>query len=215
MTPDEDTPTDEPGPTDDADDPAGEREGEGEGDLPDEVVEAAERLTRLARRAVDEGEAAAYRDDRDDRLAEYGFLARVRDADDTLVLYPEEWVTGDGTARVARIDDTGRAVERRLSGAGDPDDWTEIEDHNAELVDRVADDHGAVHAANARAFADFMGNHYARRVEDAGADEVSEFLTEYYPRNAWPSKEQREVVETSIRHLFAAADARFPSGRGG
>ncbi|ESP89896.1 DUF7108 family protein [Candidatus Halobonum tyrrellensis] len=185
-------------------------ESEPEPELPEAVVEAAERLTRLARRAVDDGEAAAYRADRDERLADHGFVARVREADDTLVLHPEEWVEG-GTARVDRIDDTARAVERPLSGAGDPDDWTEVERHNAALVERVAEEHGEPHTANARAFAEFMSNHYARPVEEARADELSEFLTEYYPRNAWPSEEQREAVDASLRHLFAAADTPFPS----
>ena len=180
-----------------------------ESELPEPVVEEAERLTKLATASVDEEEADAYRADRDERLAEYDFSARVREDDDTLVLYPEEWLVDD-TVRVERIDDTDRAVERSLSGAGDPDDWSAVEEHNAALVAAVADEHGEPHAANARAFADFMGNHYARPVEEATADELREFLTEYYPRNAWPSKEQREVVDTSLRYLFARADAPFP-----
>ncbi|MFB6102299.1 MAG: rnhA operon protein [Haloplanus sp.] len=178
-------------------------------ELPPDVQEAAERLTRLARRAVDDREAAAYERDRADRLAEYGFTARVREADDTLVLHPAEWLEGD-TARMERIEDTDRAVEIPLSGSGDPDEWDAVEAHNADLVDAVDERAGSIHAANARAFADFMGNHYARPMETATAEEIREFLTEYYPRNAWPSDEQRDVVRQSLEHVFAAAKTEIP-----
>ena len=178
-------------------------------ELPEPTVDAAERLTRLAREVVDEAEADAYRKDRAERLAEHGFTARVREDDDTLVCYPDEWID-DGTVQIDRIDDTDRAVEVSLSGPGDPDDWSEIENHNAALVEQVAADHDETHAANARAFADFMGNHYARPMDSADADEVQEFLDEYFPRNAWPSEEQRDAVRASLRHVFEAADERTP-----
>lgn len=186
-----------------AEDPEGDdaRGDEQASELPEAVADEAERLTRLAREAVDDAEAGAYRTDRAARLDEHGFTARVRESDDTLVLHPEEWLE-DGVVRVDRIEDTGRAVERSLSGPGDPDDWDAVEAHNAAVVDRVGEEHGEPHRANARAFADFMGNHYAKHVEDATADEVAEFLEEYFPRNAWPSKKQRDAVETSLRLVF-------------
>jgi len=174
-------------------------------ELPREVVDTAERLTRLARRAVDDAEAAAYERDREERLAEYGFTARVRESDDTLVCHPAEWLEG-GTVR-------DRAVEVSLSGSGDPESWDAVEAHNAEVVEAVAERAGAVHAANARAFADFMGNHYARRVETATAAELREFLTEYFPRNAWPSEEQRGAVERSLEHVFAVTETDDQSRR--
>jgi len=178
-------------------------------ELPKPTVDAAERLTRLAREVVDEAEVDAYREDRAERLAEHGFTARVREDDDTLVCYPEEWIE-DGTVQIDRIEDTDRAVEVSLSGPDDPDDWSEVEEHNAALVEQVAEDHTGVHAANARAFADFMGNHYARPMDSADADEVQEFLDEYFPRNAWPSEEQRDAVRASLRYVFEAADERTP-----
>ncbi len=181
----------------------------GTDDLPEDVVAEAVRLTRLARRAIDPHEAAAYRADRDDQVAAHGYVARVREDDDTLVLYPAEWVD-DGTANLDRIDDTERAVERRLAGTGDDDDWGTVESHNADLVEAVERTHGTVHAANARAFADFMGNHYARRVETATQEEVQEFLFEYYPRNAWPTEAQQEVVEQSLRLVFDVAEEPAP-----
>ncbi|MFB6154984.1 MAG: rnhA operon protein [Haloferacaceae archaeon] len=178
-------------------------------ELPDEVVDDAERLTRLERDVVDPDEMEAYRQRREELLTAHGFTARVREDDDTLVLHPEEWLE-DGVARMDRIEDTDRAVEVSLSGAGDPENWHAVEDHNRRLVEAVGDEHGDVHVANARAFADFMGNHYARRVETATAGEVREFLEEYYPRNAWPSAEERAVVGRSLELLFDAAGAELP-----
>ncbi|WP_276300576.1 DUF7108 family protein [Halorussus lipolyticus] len=176
-------------------------------ELPESTVERAERLTRLARDAVDDSEAEAYRDERADLLADHGFRARIRDDDTgaTLVLYPEEWKE-DGTIRPERIEDTGRAVEISLSGPGDPDEWDEVDEHNRGLVAQVREAHGDVHGDNASAFADFMSNHYARPMDSATSGEVEEFLGEYFPRNAWPSKEQRAVVRESIDLVFEAAD---------
>lgn len=194
--------------------------------VPDDVVNQAERLTRLARRAVDENEAAAYRARRDELVAEYGYTARVRTdgralggadergeqgdvrgVDATLVLYPSEWLT-DGIVDVDGIEDTSRAVERQLSGTGSEAEWDRIEAHNRALAERIADEHGAAHGANAHAFADFMGNHYARRMETADPSEIREFLEEYYPRNAWPSDEQRDCVEQSVSLVLDAEGAR-------
>jgi hypothetical protein len=182
-------------------------------ELPAAVVEEAERLTRLARRASDPDEAAAYRRARADRLAEHGFTARVREDDpgETLVLHPADWVE-DGTVRTDRIEDTGRAVEVSLEGPGDPDDWDAVEAHNRALVREVRAAHGEVHGDTAAAFADFMGNHCAKRIEDATAREVEEFLTEYFPRNAWPTDEQTAAATQSLRHLFRAADTDPPIG---
>ena len=172
-------------------------------ELPEETVERAERLTRLARDAVDGAEAAAYREERADLLADRDFTARVRadDAGETLVLHPEEWVE-DGTIRTERIEDTGRAVEVSLSGPGDPGEWDAVDEHNREVAARVREAHGDVHGDNAEAFADFMGNHYARPVESATSDEIEEFLSEYFPRNAWPSEKQRAVVDDSIEFVL-------------
>jgi len=173
---------------------------------PADVVEEAERLTRLARDATGE-EAAAYRERRDELLAEYDYRTRVREDDETLVCYPADWVDG-GVVDPAAIEDTDRAIERPL-GTGDAD-WTEIAEHNREVARTVATEHGGVHGENATAFAEFMNNHYARRIETAGNREVRRFLDEYFPRNAWPSDAQRDVVEESVRLIFHAVDAEVP-----
>jgi hypothetical protein len=190
-------------------DSEGSDEYDSTGELPSDAAAEAERLTRLAREATVEAEETAYRDEREQLLADHGFLARVREADDTLVLHPAEWVE-DGTVYPSKIDDTDRAVEISLSGPGDPDDWEAVERHNAAIVEAVRDAHGDVHGDNARALADFMGNHYARRMDTADAEELREFFAEYFPRNAWPSNEQRRVVEESIELVFEAADAEPP-----
>jgi len=180
-------------------------------ELPAGVIDEAERLTRRAREAVDPNEAAAYRERRGSLLADHGFRARIREEGrDTLVLYPDEWVE-DGTVQPDRIEDIDRGVERPLEGPGEADEWEVIEDHNRELAEAVAADNGPVHGDNAHALADFASNHYAKPVEDLTGAELEEFLEEYFPRNAWPSAQQKEVVTESVRLVFAAADQPVPA----
>jgi len=163
-----------------------------------EVVDEAERLTRLAREAIDEAEAAAYREARAELLDKHDYTARVREEDhDVLVVHPQEWVE-DGTVYPEQIDDVDRGIERPLSGPGDPDDWEEVWEHNMALVETVEDEHGDVHGANAEALAEFMSNHYAKEIEQATESELDEFLEEYYPRNVWPTDDQKAVVEESV-----------------
>ncbi|WP_166035542.1 DUF7108 family protein [Halorussus pelagicus] len=197
-------------PSDDAIENGDESTADGEsadGELPRETVERAERLTRLARDAVDDAEAEAYREERSELLDDHEFRARVREEDpgETLVLHPDEWLE-DGLIRTERIEDTDRAVEISLSGPGDPDEWESVEQHNRDIAARVREVHGDVHGDNAAAFADFMGNHYARPVESATSDELSEFFSEYFPRNAWPTEKQRKTVQESIDLVFEVAD---------
>lgn len=175
-------------------------------DLPGDIVDEAEQLTRLARAATDHDERTAYEDRRETLVADHGYAARVREEStrEVLVLYPTEWLE-DGIVRTDHIDDLDRAVERPLSGPGDPESWDAVDAHNRSVAAHVADFRGSVHGANAHAFADFMSNHYARPVESAGEREIAEFLTEYFPRNAWPSAEQKAEIETSIDLVFDAA----------
>lgn len=179
---------------------------------PDDVLEEAKRLTRQSRAAVDPQEARAYLDRRDDMLAEHGLVARVREEPDgaVLVCYPTEWVDEAGVVRTERITDTDAAIEIRLSGTGPQGDWETADARNRELVESVRNRWGDVHGDNVAAFADFMGNHYARPVDTATAAEIREFLEEYYPRNAWPTPDQAAVIEDSLRHLFELAEEPFP-----
>ncbi|MCL9814799.1 DUF7108 family protein [Natranaeroarchaeum aerophilus] len=180
-------------------------------ELPTDVIEEAERLTRLAREVSDGSECDAYLSRRDDLLDDEAFEARIRSEDsrEVLVLHPAEWLD-DGTIRPDRIEDTDRAVEIPLTGPGDPDDWQTVKKHNRDVVERVRENHGDLHGDNARALAEFIGNHYARPIESATAAELQEFRTEYYPRNVWPTEEQRDVVDRSIEVVFETVDRRVP-----
>jgi hypothetical protein len=179
-----------------------ERTGDAGSGLPGEVVDEAERLTRLAREASERAEAEAYREARSELLAEHGYEARVReDGRDTLVCYPAEWVV-DGTVRPDRVEDVDRGTERPLEGPGAAAEWDTVDEHNREVAAAVAERHGETHGANARALADFASNHYAKPIEDLSGDERAEFLEEYFPRNAFPTDDQRAVVEESLRLVF-------------
>ncbi|SNZ12994.1 hypothetical protein SAMN06269185_2007 [Natronoarchaeum philippinense] len=180
-------------------------------ELPTDVSEEAERLTRLAREAVDEDEAAAYRRRRASLLDNHEFTARIREDEtgDVLVLHPEEWIE-DGRIHPDRIEDTDRATEISLEGPGDPDEWDDVRDHNEAIAEQVRDAHGDVHGDNAAAFADFMQNHLAKPVESATGEEIQTFLSEYFPRNAWPSETQQAEIDRSIELVFETADARLP-----
>ncbi|MFB6093996.1 MAG: rnhA operon protein [Halanaeroarchaeum sp.] len=184
---------------------------------PPDVIEEAERLTRLARRATDDAEAAAYRDRRETVLAEEDFVARVREDDDgaTLVCHPAEWVDEEGVVDLDAVEDLGRGVEVSLSGADAGDGWAETDAHNRAHVEAVRERHGDRHAENARAFADFMGNHYAAAVEDATGRQIGTFLREYYPRNAWPSGDAAASVNRSVRLLLETARERASRARSG
>ena len=180
-------------------------------ELPPDVVQRAERLTRLARAAVDPAESKAYREERDELVAEHDYTVRIREEDDNdvLVCYPSEWVE-DGTVQTDRIDDVDRGVERQLSGAGDPDDWEEVADANDEIVEQVAEEHQDVHAANVQALADFASNHYAKPIRDLTRPELREFMDEYLLRNAWPTDRQKRVVEDSVEIAFEKTDVSCP-----
>ena len=184
-------------------------------ELPEDTIEEVERLTRLAREAVDDAEATAYRAERAGLLDEYGFTARIREEDtgEVLVCYPSEWVE-DGVIRPERVEDTDRGVEVRLSGPGDPDERDEVDRRNRDVVAAVRATPGEAHAATARALADFMGNHYGKPIAEATGDELAEFREEYFPRNAWPSDEQRSLLGESVRMTVEEAGGRLPDTAG-
>ena len=178
----------------------------GDPPLPADVVTRAVTLTRRLRQAVDDDERAVFSAERDRLLADHDYVARVREdaAGETLVLYPDEWID-DGVVRVDRVEDTGRAVERSLTGVGS-DDWGDVAAHNRRIADRVAAVHGDPHGATAHAYADFMSNHYAKRIEAASPAERREFREEYLPRNGWPTEAEREAIEESLRRIEETAE---------
>ena len=191
----------------DSDGSGGEDEREGDPPLPESVVEEAERLTRLAREAVDESEAATYRTERDGLLEDHDYEARVRedDAGETLVCYPAEWLQ-DGVIQVDEVEDLSRGVEVSLSGPGESDEWDAVDAHNRDVAETVAERHGEPHASTVSALADFASNHYAKALEDLTTGEQAEFREEYLPRNGWPSEEQLAQVEESLELAVAVAE---------
>jgi len=185
-----------------------------ETDLPREVVDEVERLTRLERTAVDENEIEAYESRRDELLDEHDFTSRIRDddGDDVLVLHPDEWHE-DGVIRTDRIEDIDRAAEIPLEGAENPDDWEAVDEHNRELVAAVRADHGDVHGDNAAMLADFAGNHYAKPMDALTGDELAEFQSEYVVRNTWPTEKQQDVLEESIELVLETAAGAVPDAQ--
>lgn len=180
-------------------------------ELPQAVVDRAVALTRSARRAGDAGTASALERSRDRMLETFGFEARIRESDDgaVLVCYPTEWLE-DGVARLDRIKDRSRAIERSVSAESADAGFDEVDGHNREIVAAVESIAGSDHAANVTAFADFMGNHRLRPLEMATTADVKEFLDEFYPRNAWPTDKQETRVEESLRLAFEEANAPVP-----
>lgn len=178
---------------------------------PAAIIREAERLTRLARQTGNDEERALYRRKRDEILDEHGFTARIRESDDTLVCYPSEWMA-EGTAQVDRIEAVDKAVEVSLSGPGDPDRFDEVAEHNRSIVADIKTTYGRTHAANARAFADFMENHYVKQVDRATVDELTEFRTDYFRRNVWPTDEQRQKLDASLALVFEIAGLSPPDG---
>ncbi|MES3160221.1 MAG: hypothetical protein PPP55_01455 [Halorubrum sp.] len=175
-------------------------------DIPAEVVDEAERLTRLARETADSEAAAHYRERRDELVTDHDYTPRLREDDDTLVLYPEEWMAS-GTVQLDRIETTDRAVEVSLSGPGDADHYRAVAAYNDAVAEAVAERADEVHAATARSFAAFMSNHYVRRVDDASPTVRAEFREEYLPRNGWPTEKQLDRVEESLARIETIAAA--------
>jgi len=176
--------------------------------LPDAVVDDAERLTRLARQAADESERKAYRADRDETLAAHDYTARVRDEDDTLVLYPDEWLDGD-TVELDRIDDTDRAVEIPLWAAATTrgpllrPTTPRLSRLSARLTGRFTrPTPGRLRISWATITVD---ESRLRRLTIS-----SEFREEYYPRNVWADADQQAAVDASLEYLFAVADTECP-----
>lgn len=173
-------------------------------DVPVDIVDEAERLTRLAREADDDAAAEFYRDRRDELVVDHDYVPRLRADDDTLVLYPDEWMA-DGTVQLDQIETTDRAVEVSLSGPGDADRFQEIAAYNDAVAAAVAERKADVHADTARTFAAFMSNYYVRPVDDATPDMRAEFREEFLVRNGWPTDEQLAVVDESLSVIEAVA----------
>jgi len=186
-----------------------------EPELPDSAIEEAERLTRLARRVPDDAEAESYRDRRAELLAEYEYAAVIREESDesapTLVCHPIEWRDEQGAIDPAQIDEIDRAADVDLGTADDPEAWDAVAERNDSVVERVRETHGDPHAANADAFAEYVSNHHAKPIPAVTAAELRWFQEEYYPRNVWPSDDQRAALEQSIAYVYDELDVPMPT----
>jgi len=173
--------------------------------LPDSAVETVATLTRRARRG-DEGAIA----ERDALLDRHGYAASIEN--DALRLYPADWGVDSSIDTDQFSTD---AVVRIQLGR---DDLDAIAPSNRPAADRVADQYGDPHGATADAFATYMNNHHAARIDAATKRQVERFRDEYFVRNVWPTAEQRSCIDDSLDHVFdvateiAAADPAIVSG---
>lgn len=164
--------------------------------LPDKTVDQVVSLTLNARESDDTEND--YIQKRDDILERHGYTARIREEDDTLVLYPLDWIDDGGEVDFSQIQDTNRAIEESLSGVNEGADWENIEETNSEIVSEVREEYGDTHAENIRAFADYMGNHFLKVVTEATKEEKEQFKEEYYIRNVWSNESQESALEESL-----------------
>lgn len=178
-------------------------------ELPLAVREQAIRLAR-AEHEASETERKKLETERDRLLREYGFSSRIREDDEAVVLvcFPETWLS-DGTVDRSAITDIDRAIELPIAGGEDQVSWEHVSRRNERIVETVRQQHGEIHGQNAAAFADFMNNHRAKSIGSATDEDITEFLTEYYQRNAWPTAEQKRTIEESIRITRKAAEKMY------
>lgn len=175
--------------------------------LPPAIRKTALQLARQAQRASDD-ESARLHARREALLGEYGFTSRIRE-DETghvLICYPAEWIA-DGTIDREAIDDLERAEELPLDEPSDGESWSAIAANNRKLADRIREAHGPVHGANADALVSFANNHRAAPIRAMDGADIEEFLTEYYPRNAWPSEAERAAIDESIELVLEMAES--------
>jgi len=155
-----------------------------------EWVEEATRLTRVALSGNEEA-----REERDVLAEENGYVARERD-DGVLVLHPNDWLE-DGVVDLNAFD-ADEAYEIPLEGRG----FEEAREENDEVLDSFGAEADEVDVFNVRSFAEFCENHHSVSVENATAEQVEEFVNDYYVRNVWPTDEAEGRLEESLRLLF-------------
>lgn len=155
---------------------------------------------RLTREALAGDEEAAR--EREELVRRHGFRARYREDDRVLVLYPEDWLE-DGEVVLDEVEEVERAMEVDLEGEIE---WSEARRKNEEVLGEFEDRFGDSHAFNARAFMEYLENHYSTSIHEASDRLVEEFLSEYYPRNVWPPEEAEDCVEESVELLLETAE---------
>lgn len=175
-------------------------------ELPLAIREEILQLAREERTSPFDGRKT-LRAEREKLLTEYGFSSRFREDEGGVVLvcFPTSWLK-DGKLDRESVSDLDRAVELPITGSDDPATWREIARENERIAEAVNNRHGETHGKNAASFADFMNNHRARPIHRATEDDIAEFLTDYFPRNVWPSPEQKHAIDESIRLAMIIAE---------
>jgi hypothetical protein len=162
--------------------------------LPSSVQEKVVSLTRRSRRESNDN----HLNRRDQILDKYDLEARVRDEDDTLVIYPTEWIDSNGNIDFSEVDDKNNAIEISLSGPNKDADWEEVYQYNMRIVSRVRDEFGDVHAKNIEEFGEFLANHYLKKITEATEEEKKDFMNEFFVRNVWSTDKQESVLDDSL-----------------
>lgn len=178
----------------------------------EDAVERIRELTRHIRKADGRETIRDLNRRRERLLTAMGAHLHVRDdAPPVLVLSPDDWVD-DGTVHPDRIDDRSRACEVPLDPEAEPATWEAVMEANMAVAEAVERRHGPDHGANAEALAAYLSNHHLRRIDAATEAELRTFLTEYYPRNVWPTSHQAAIVRASVeRAREVAADCASAS----
>lgn len=162
-----------------------------------EWVREAVRLTREALTGDDDA-----RTERTELVRRNGYRARFREDDRVLVLYPDDWVEG-GEVDFDEIDCVDRAIEVDLEREME---WSDARRENEEVLREFEERFSDPYVYNARAFTEFLENHYSTSIHGATERQVEEFLGEYYPRNVWPPEEAEGCVEESVELLLETAE---------
>lgn len=172
------------------------------------MKEWVEEVIRLTREALAGDEEA--RMERDEFVQRHGYRARYREDDRVLVLYPDDWVE-DGEVVLDEVEDVDRALEVDLEREME---WRDAHRENEEVLREFEERFDDWQAYNARAFTEFLENHYSTSIHGATERLVEEFLGEYYPRNVWPPEEAEGCVEESVELLLETAEEIRQKGGG-
>ncbi|MFB6187930.1 MAG: rnhA operon protein, partial [Halobacteriaceae archaeon] len=141
---------------------------------------------------------------------DYEFHLRSTENETVLVCYPSAWMD-NGIVDIEAIDDRDKAIERNLNSTHSEKDWETIYTINNEIATDVKESYGKIHGQTATAFSEFMSNHRMAPIWNATANDIIEFLQEYFVRNAWPTDAQSAVVNRSLRYTIEMAQERANS----
>lgn len=172
----------------------------------DETVDRIVSLTRAIRDAEDQAEQAHHERRRAKLLEAIDRRLHVREDDDGawVILYPAAWMD-DGTVDPDSIDDRTRAIERPVDPAAIERSFEVVDRHNRRVASAVERRFGPTHGETVDALATYLSNHHLTRIGDATPEQLQTFRRDYFIRNAWPTGEQRALVDRSIEYARVVA----------